>query len=307
MVYQINTELSKLFFHSFLGKRSQEIAFAMDWSKHDSILFDPVYVNDLISQQESHPDILNTFIDSPTRKLFIKHISSVMQKKQIANSSGLLLSRENTARLQLMMLAIMNQLNAQRKEPNFQQLYATIVQCICRAMGNCSNRINTEIENLYTSLNYPKEGALGFRIYLALQQMRLQIFQKAIHLCVAKNSYYLPHEAASINYYNRKMIAQFGLPPSISEFDLKYEVFVMKGQEEAISQLFKKEYTPLAIFKKISEIIQDPHDVSIPCKLFTDWVEAHYSPEERANTLDDDGRYRPECFIRLFKELQIFA
>ena len=284
-----------------------ELVFALDWSKHDPILFDVVYMNDLIKQNKSHPDLQNPFITDSIKNSFLAHISNLMQNEQIEDHYNKLLSKENTARLKLMMLAIMNQVNSQRNESNFQQLYATIVQCICLAMDNCSNRINTEIEAVYTSLNYPKEGALGFRIYLALQEMRQQIFQKAIHLCVSKEPYYLAHEAASINYYNREMAAQFGLPPSVSNFDLSFEEFAMKFQEKQISEIFKSEYTPLAIFKKISEIIQDPHNKAIPCKLFTDWVVAHYSPEERTQVLEDDGRYRPQCFIRLFKELQIFA
>ena len=290
-----------------LGQRNQELALAMDWSKDEPTLFHQVYVNDLLSQKQDHPDMMNPFINNVTKDQFLTSLSTLMHNEQVQDKYRTLLSKENTSQLRLMMLAIMNQVNGMRREPNFPEFHATVISCLCLAIDNCSNRFNTEIEAVYTGLNYPKEGNLGFRIYLALQEMRRQIFHKAIHLCIAKNSYYLSHEAASLNYYNREMAEKFGLPPSISNHDSNFANCVMKDQEESITQFFTAEYTPFAIFKKISEIIQDPNDSSIPCKLFTDWVQTRYREDVLSQVLDHTGRYQPECFIRLFEELQVFS
>ena len=288
-----------------LGPRNREVAYAMNWSKDDPLLFDPTYMTDLITRQKKHPDMHNPLIPTRTKTQFITFISNLWTGKTILDHYGTVLSKDNTDRIRQMMLAIMNLVNAARREPQFQEFYASIINIICLAMDNCSNRINTEIEGIFYDLNYPKEGNLGQRIRPALQEFRAQVFRKGIHLHVAQNAYYLEHEAASANYYG-KMAERFGLPPSVSRMDRQFEKFAMKGLEESIARYFESEYTPSAIFQKLSEAIQDPNDTSIPCQLFVKWLEANYSIEERYNLLDDTGKYSPECFIRLFTELQIF-
>lgn len=289
-----------------LGPKNREIAYSMDWSKNDPLLFDPTYMTDLITHRKTHPDICNALIPNHSKNQFITFIYNLMTGQEIKDHYGIVLSRKNVDRISQMMLAIMNQVNAARREPLFQEFAASVFNMVCLAIDNCSNRINTEIEAIFINLNYPKDGNLGFRVRLALQKLRAQIFQKSIHLHVAQNPNYLNHEAASFNYYYGKMTKLFGLPPSVSSFDHQFESFAMKGLEENITRFFEKEYTPLTILKKLSEEIQDPNTPSVPCKLFTDWIEASYSAEERYNLLDSTGKYRPECFIRLFTELQIF-
>jgi hypothetical protein len=295
-----------------LGPKNNEVAYSMDWSKDDPILFDPTYLIDLSSQMQRHPDMQSPLIPSETKTKFITFISDLMEDNTIVDHYNVPLSKDNTDQIRKMMLAIMNQVNAKRLEPGFQEFYATIIDTICLSIDNCSNRINTQIESVFVDLNYPKEGTLGLRIFLALQELRMQIFRKGVHLHVAENSYYLRHEAASVSYYFRRMTelglvsAIFGLAPSVSSMDHNFESYAMKNLEESIVNFFQREYTPFTIFQKLSEAIQDPNDTSIPCQLFTKWVQSRYSDEEQESLIDEMGKYRPECFLRLFTELQIF-
>lgn len=288
------------------GAKSREVACSMDWSKDDPILFDPTYVNTLISQPGRYSDGFNPCMSRSAQDSFIGFLSDLMGGAKIKDHYGILLSKENTDRIRQMMLAIMNKVNAKKGEPKFNEFYASIVNSVSLAINNCSNRMNTEIEAIFTGLNYPKEGSLGQRIRLALQEFRNQIFQKCIHTVVSQDPHYLRHEAASFNYYYGSIAERFGLPPSVSSLDHKFEYCAMKGQQENIKKIFNKEYAPLTIITKISKIIADPYDSSIPTKLFTDWIEARYTLEERYQLLDDTGNYRPECIVKLLKELEIF-
>ena len=283
-----------------LGTKSREVAFAMDWSKDDPVLFNPTYVKSLIKEGMEHPDMKNPHISKDNKAKFLELLNDLMTDGSDE------LSNKNNTRIKKMILAILNTLNDLKKTPKFQETYAAIVFNICGAFKHCSNRINSEIEAIFTNLCYPKDGNLGQRIRIALQLMRAQLFRKAIHLQVAHKPSYLEEEACSVNYYSRKMATSFGLPPTVSSLDNNYDSLALKGKEKNIHKFFEKEYTPFAIYKKLSESIQDSQDNSIPCKLFTDWVEAHYSLEERYKLLDDSGKYSPECFIRLFTELEIF-
>jgi len=289
-------------FHKLkLGAKNREVAFAMDWSKDDPVLFNMTYMQNLITQKELHPDMQNVYLSAENKSEFTHLLSEIL----LGNVEEL--SKENANRVRQMTLAILNTLNQKRTEPAFQETYATIVVSFLQAFTHCSNRINTEVEAIFNNLCYPKDGNLGRRIRLVLQRIRALIFHSAVHKQIAQNPYYLKHGASSFNYYNRKMAQSFGLAPSVAELDKHYADYAMKGREKDITELFDKEYTPVTIYNKLSEIMQNPEDNTIPCKLFTDWIEARYGKKEMYSLLDESGKYSPKCFIRLFKELEIFS
>jgi hypothetical protein len=285
-----------------LGAKKKEVAFSIDWSKDNPKLFDPTYVNKLIKKKEKHPHMSNPLIPSHSRDRFITFLSDLMNNKELRLPR---LSKENTDQMRQMMLAIMNTVNARSKEPKFNEFYASLINLVDLALNSCSNRVNTEVEAIFIGLLFPKDGNLGRRVRLALQEYRHQIFQKSIHAVISKSWSALAHGAASFNYYNGRMAEQFGLPRSISKHDHNYESFAMKGQEENIKAFFKKEYTPLNILRKIMRIIGDPFDISIDTKLFTNWIETRYSADKRHQVLDETGNYRPECFVQLLTELEV--
>jgi hypothetical protein len=225
----------------------------------------------------------------------------------IQDRYGSTLSKENTDRLRQMMLAIMNTLNAKRGEADFQATYKTVVLQVCLALQNCSNGINTNVEGVYNNLAYPKGGNIGQRVKLALQLKRDSVFRKCILNCLLESDrpeYYLVHEAASVNYYFRQMASEFGLPPSVSEMDTNWETFALKGAEAKIRAAFREENRIENSVRTILEIINNPQDSTIASKLFNDWMATKYPLEERYGLLDEQGKYKPECIIRLLQELE---
>jgi hypothetical protein len=292
------------------GPSYLEIAYAMDWTRDDPVLFDPTYVSSLIHSTQRgnplHPDLKNL----PNSETLVDFLSRLMYGLEIQDRYGATISKENTDRLRQMMLAIMNTLNAKRGEADFQTTYKTVVLQVCLALRNCSNGINTNVEGVYNNLAYPKGGNIGQSVKLALQSKREEIFRKCILNCLSKSdkpAYYLSHEAASVNYYFRRMGREFGLPPSISEMDNKWEEFALIGGESAIRAEFRDENRIENCVKTILDSINNPHDPTIATKLFNDWIATKYSLEERYGLLDEQGKYKPECIIQLMQELGSIA
>jgi hypothetical protein len=116
----------------------------------------------------------------------------------------------------------------------------------------------------------------------------------------------MQHEAASVNYYYRQMRREFGLPLSTADLDKRYQGYASLGKENEIRDFFAERYTPCKITEYITAIINNPFDPAISTKQFTDWVEARYrTTEDRYSLLDETGRYKPECVIRLLQELKV--
>ncbi len=293
-----------------LGPKSLQVAFSMDWNKDDPVLFNPDYIIKLYSSNEvdciADRDNLHKKIGNLKLIEFIKFVRDLMTYGSIRDHYGNLLSKENTDRLRQMMLALMNLLNAQRKEADFYDQYAAIVLQICAALENCSNGINTNIESIFINFAMPKEGNIGYRVKLALQIWREALFRKAILAAIINSPYAMAHEAASVTYYYRRISKEFGIPTSVTELDLRYEAYAMAGQENKIRALFNQWYTHCGIVKYISDIIHNPQDSTITAQLFTDWVTARYG-DKRDEMLDEEGRYKPEAVIALLQELEILA
>ncbi len=299
---------------------SLDIAFAMDWTKDDPILFDLTYMMDIcnsvqalrVERGQLHPDLLNNLISIENITTFTQFICDLIGGITIRDRYNNELTKENTDRLRQMMLAILNTLNSYRNEPNFKETYASVVMQVCFALQNCSNGINTNVEGIYNNLAFPKDGNFGLRIKLALQLFREKILRESIMLCIKESDrpdYYLEHEAASVNYYFGKMGPQFGLPLSISEIDKRYQAYALKEQEALIQALFESRYSPVLILKYLYEIIYNPEDPTIPTKLFETWVETRYSElASRYELLDEgSGRYKPEVLLQFLQELRIIS
>jgi hypothetical protein len=291
-----------------------EITHSIDWEKDDLVLFDQSYINSLflsIADQQNgrlHVDLQNEFINNRDKQKFVYFLSNLIGFSSVRDRYGNQLSQDNVLILRKMILAIMNTLNSRRQEADFQQLYASFVFQICRALENCSNGINTNIENIFIDITFPKDGSLGRRIKLVLQSMRNDIFRREIFNCINKSDnpdYYLQHEAPTVSYYFSKMTKEVGLPSSVSATDERFQGYALKGQESIILSNFYKHYNPKNILNVILEKIRDCNDTSIPTGLFNEWIESNYDINDRYEQLDDNGNYKIESVLQCLQSLEI--
>lgn len=332
-----------------LGEKSLEVAFSVDWDK-DNSLFHPSFVNSWISgfvkswipsplfpyfksncwsyQDKSIPlsnEIIHTHED------FIEFLQELMNPNPhhvIKDHYGFPLTSENIKRLRQMLCAIMNTIYPKDYDQNnleqmvdFQDKYKRTVSETYNALQNCSNAMNTAIENLFYEIVSPscfsKTGAIGQKVEFRLQKLRDGIFRKIIQdfldheitmIYQPKNGQYTSyaeHGAATFNYYYgmNELCKKLGLPLSISALDSRYKGYALKDKEMAILEKFNQEYTPSRIIDVIYDAICDIYDITIPTAFFTEWVQKQNMDQE--TILDENGQYQKETVIKLLEELEI--
>jgi hypothetical protein len=276
--------------------------YRLDQQDPNSSLFDPSYLFSLIATGTCHPDIENIPVPSEIKSEFIHFLTRLMDMDQLLISMGML-SRENTDRVRQMTLAILNTLCTKRQDVDFKNLYASVIMQFTEALKHCSNGVNTNIENIFIELALPKDGSLGYKVKLALQMHRDTLMRRAIQKYVARSDYYQSHEAASVNYYYRKLAGEFGLLPSVSALDERYTSYAMPNLEDKIRAYFKEHYTPIKVIHHIHDVVHNPYDPAISSQSFTDWILAKFPQIPKDELLDESGNYFPIYTQMLLEDL----
>lgn len=295
-----------------LAENAIKVPVSIDW-KSNNVLFDPVFANDWVL--EKHKKVKY----SPEHQAFITFMQNLIFNHPIKDSYGKFLTEENLDCLRKMMFGILNTIKdlKDKGEADFNDKYSMVVKETCKALKNCSNAMNTAIENLFYDIYLSNLGGGGIsqKVTLHLQKVRDAIFRESMKEIFAKNKdsvlwgkdYYLKHEATAMNYYyaNPSLCSKLGLPPGISALDKGYEKYALKGKEAEIENLFKAKYTPQKIIDVIYDIIIDTNDSSIPTAFFTDWIEKE-SNLDMEDVLDEDTyQYKKGCVAHLLEKLNI--
>jgi hypothetical protein len=91
-----------------LGSSSFELIFAADWNKPDPVLYNAVYLFEILQQEYDHPDFRKSTITQSNKARFLLFIRNLMTNNKIFDHYKKALSNENTDQIRQMMLAIMN-------------------------------------------------------------------------------------------------------------------------------------------------------------------------------------------------------
>lgn len=305
-----------------LGLKQKALEFtSIDWKNKDNSLFDPSLTNKWIKESSKKwvkeyaskmklPQFFEFSLDAK-HEVFLDFINKLTSDQQIEDHYHKVLPQENVDRLKAMIFAIMNTIKKQDLK-DFDNKYVMVVEETCKALNNCSNAMNTAIENLFYDIYFSNlSGGISQKVSMRLQKLRDGLFRECIQEILNKNTfnseYFLKHAAATFNLYygNNEICTALGLPISVSSFDSKYKSYALQGEELEIMKLFNQKYTSERITDVIYDAVCDVNDTSIPTALFTDWVMNHSKLNLDEVLEEDTGQYKKSCVTCLLEYLEI--
>lgn len=313
-ISKVEEQLNFNFSSSTLEKKAFEVN-SFNWNDSENSLLDPIFTTSWVLGDSSKMILsdkeTNQLNENNNHNTFISFLQDLTFDKPIKDHYNKVLSPQNVDRLKKMMFAIMNSINKGDAE-SFNNRYIMVVEETCRALNNCSNAMNTAIENLFYDIHFSNSaGGISQKVSQRLQKLRDDFLRESIQEILNsnpyKNEFYLKHAAATYNYYYGKnnLCSKLGLPSSVSSLDAGYKGYALQGQESKIMELFNQKYTSERITDVIYGAICDVNDTSIPTALFTDWV-MNQSKLDLDEVLEEDtGQYKKSCVTCLLENLEI--
>lgn len=137
----------------------------------------------------------------------------------------------------------------------------TFIREMERSFANCSNRVNSDLEDFYNDYvecdpNYLQTLEFGNLIRNWLHTYRKNLFKEAL---VPHSD---EHAAATNNFYRRTLGARYGIYNPLTSRDYNYSGFAIRRTssgirlEDVIHQKFIENYTPAAIVAKLIPIVK---------------------------------------------------